>query len=162
MRQRPSTDRRTPSGVVVSGCALLCACLAACTSDDGRARRTEAPSRSASAAPTSTVPWAEALESAYRDATSEFEREVLEDGEITEAEFHEMERRVKSCLNDNGIEFRGFQPDGSMEYRVPPSIPLEVGNELMRDCVASSGSTTIGLLYHEMRRNPRNEPAEAR
>lgn len=107
--------------------------------------------------PAFSGPWAQEFASSYRAARSPFEREALEDGTVTDAEFAEMQARLTTCLSGRGITFSGFQPDGSFEYALGRLTPAE-GNAAVQSCDSSSGYNTVGILYLDIRRNPQNLP----
>ncbi|HHW83334.1 MAG TPA: hypothetical protein GX743_05895, partial [Actinomycetales bacterium] len=49
-------------------------------------------------------PWADTIREWESRASSDFEREVLSDGEITEAEYREAVDRMITCARDQGVE----------------------------------------------------------
>lgn len=147
---------------------LLPICIAAgmslsgCTADeDGRmpdsdSAKTPGSARSSIAVPAFSGPWADEFASLYRDAESDFEREALEDGTISDSELAEMQNRFTKCLEAKRITFTGFMADGSFEFTLPSGMSSDRGNRLTDGCSAAAGNHTIGLLYFQMKRNPQH------
>lgn len=102
-------------------------------------------------------PYADAFASHYRDATSEFAKEALGDGEISEAEFTESLSRFKRCLSDSGITMTVFNFDGSYSTKSDPSVSSDEGHAIATRCSRSSDEDLIVSLYTWVRQNPRNE-----
>ena len=99
-------------------------------------------------------PYAAEFEEYYRSTESDFARRVLADGQITDAEYAEMEERFRSCLAEDGITFGGFRPDGGYTTSLAPN-----GGDtyaMIQVCSKSSGEDTVGALYSIMRTNPEN------
>jgi hypothetical protein len=109
--------------------------------------------------PTFSGPYASEFEYYFVNATSEFVRAVLEDGEVTDSEYAEMEARFTSCLADEGVEFKGFKPDGSFDTS---NASQGNTNDIIDVCSESSGHTAIGALHDFMYSNPDNIPPETR
>ncbi|NEN07895.1 hypothetical protein G3T36_18725 [Diaminobutyricibacter tongyongensis] len=101
-------------------------------------------------------PWAGDLTYAFRKASSDFERNALSDGTISEAEFAEVENRFITCLRAGGLTTAGINPGGSLEFGFPPEMGPDKANRISDNCSASSGYDTVGSLYFAMRRNPQN------
>lgn len=97
-------------------------------------------------------PYAAEFADFYSRATSDFVREVLWDGQITDAEFAEMTDRFSSCLADQGITFLGFNPDGGLRT----SVAQNGGDThaIVSDCSRSSGEDFIGALHSMLVTNP--------
>ena len=106
------------------------------------------------AIPAFSGPWASEFESAYAEATTSFEREILQDGVITEAEYAEMREGLQSCLFSQGFEEVEFSPRGGMSVVGPDSISGEEQLNRAQHCSETSGEATIGALYSWIRRNP--------
>lgn len=106
--------------------------------------------------PEFTGAWASDFASAYRRATTDFERSALSDGVVTEAEFAEMEDRFSTCMHDKGVEFTGFNPGGGYEFRPGAGMTSEDANRVADECSARSGLDTIGQLFFAQHRNPQN------
>ncbi len=99
-------------------------------------------------------PYASEFADLYTRASSDFARDVLADGQITDAEFAEMTSRFASCLDDQGITFHGFQPDGSLSTSVAPGGADT--HSIVSECSGSSGEDVINALASIMRVNPEN------
>ncbi len=110
--------------------------------------------------PTFTGPYAAEFEKYYGLATTDFEREVIATGEISDAAYAEMEERFSSCLADHGIEFSGFEENGAYETSSAPG-GADATVALVNECAESSGANTIGLLHDIMFRDPENVGAPA-
>ena len=107
-------------------------------------------------APDFSGPWADELTSAYRSATSDFERTALEDGAVSDGEHAEMEQAFRSCLGDKRVDFSGFDPDGSYEFTGGKGLTNDEANKIANDCSVTTGVNTVGMLYSLMRSNPDN------
>lgn len=101
-------------------------------------------------------PWADDFAGFYRQASSDFERSILEDGEITDSEFAEMEAKFASCMEKKDIEFQGYKRDGSYEYQTASGADPAAANEAVEGCSKSSGARTVGTLHFAIIRNPQN------
>lgn len=110
----------------------------------------------ATSVPAFSGPWAEQLDSRYRNAGSDFERSALADGRITDAEFAQTKDRLSTCFSDHGITFRGFDAVGALQYKLGTGMSSGRGNQVVTECSASSGENSIGFLYFQMKRNPEN------
>ncbi|GAA1864513.1 hypothetical protein GCM10009751_23290 [Myceligenerans crystallogenes] len=99
-------------------------------------------------------PYANEFSEFYSNTSSDFAREVLHDGEISDAEYADMEKMFGDCLQDGGIEFSGFAPDGSYETSAAPNPDDTRG--IVTGCEAKIGSDVIGALHDIIRVNPEN------
>jgi len=98
--------------------------------------------------PTSVHPWAREFAAAHAAATSDFERTVLADDTITQAEYDEAVARFVACLR---AEPQGFsvtaEPDplipGAAIYRgdIAPDVPPEVRQRIIASC--QEGTTAL-------------------
>lgn len=97
-------------------------------------------------------PHHDVIVAAAQEATSDFERQVLEDGEITRAEYEEAVHRLVECARDRGTRVTPLEQDGLYTYEVPIS---ETSDRDMLEC--SEGTTqVVEALYGDVLRNPRN------
>ena len=86
--------------------------------------------------------------------TTEFQRSVLEDYEITDAEYSEARNRFKACVEDEGytllLEADGTRMEG-----------IQDGQEAAADAVFTRcQDENLGFVepfYYELRENPQNE-----
>ena len=99
-------------------------------------------------------PYADEFADFYTRATSDFVRDALKDGQITDAEYAEMTSRFTSCLADQGITFKGFAPDGGFSTSDAPHGGDT--NSIVDQCSRASGEDSIGALRSWMSSNPKN------
>ncbi len=107
-------------------------------------------------------PYQAEIKAARSEATSDFEREVLADGEITDAEFAEARELYGECIEGRGYDY--LLKDGMVHVgsRVPaPTDPDEAAafDKAMDDAhLECEQGTTRALepLYYAMRDNPNN------
>lgn len=99
-------------------------------------------------------PWADELSSVYSRAATEFERDALRDGVVSDSEFSEMETRFSRCLASRSVAFNGFQRGGGYEFRPTGTTTTEEANKQADACSAESGLDTVGYIYFAMQRNP--------
>lgn len=100
--------------------------------------------------------WESEIADAVRHATTDFERNALADGRISDAEFAEMENGFVACLRDRNVTFSGFGPAGGYGFTPGPGTTTAEANGIADECSASSGLDTVGSLYFAMQRNPEN------
>ena len=106
--------------------------------------------------PEFTGPWAEFISTAYSEAKSDFAKEVLRDGKVTESEVSEMKSRFEGCLTDKGFTDFEYYKNGGYAVRYPAGVTEKKGQELERACSESSGEDAISGVYFQMIRNPDN------
>lgn len=129
--------------------------LSACGYDQGGAPDVAPRAENAAEAPSFEGPYAAEYAEFYRNATSDFARSALEDGAVSDKEYAEMTSQFASCLEDNGIEFRGFNQDGSFSSSVAPH-----GGDtdaIVQECSRSVGEDSVGALYTLAKINPENQ-----
>ena len=140
----------------LSVCALTSlAALSGCAGTPSPSTEAHASDENISV-PDFSGPWAADFTSAYRMATSVFERKALSDDAISDTEFAEVEDRFITCLEAGGLTSAGFNPDGSIEFGFPPDMGSDKANTISDRCSASSGHDTVGSLYFATHRNPQN------
>lgn len=124
------------------GALLLIAGMAACSAED--------------AEEAGTGPYAAEFAQARQNAVTDFQREVLSDDQITDAEFREVRQRYVDCLSGAGMKATAL-PDGSYEFELAPTGEQEAAE---RRC---SDETTyvIEPLYYLVQVNPDNEDFSA-
>ncbi len=125
--------RRVITIVVVGVAALL---LSGCGAGGDADRSSEA--------------WAAVIKATAGEASSDFERKVLEDGRITDAEYNELQTRILDCLSGLGLNGT-FETDGSLTYTSTSSAPVD--RDRIQACNADNGIRTIALR-DAMIRNP--------
>ncbi|WP_345761105.1 hypothetical protein [Diaminobutyricibacter sp. McL0608] len=106
--------------------------------------------------PSFAGPWAGEFADHYKEAESDFVREVLKDGKITDQEHREMTDRFRKCLASAGVTFTDFNPDGSMETTFAPSLGPDRANEAEVRCSREAGENLISSLYFWIKSNPDN------
>ncbi|TRW44399.1 hypothetical protein [Georgenia yuyongxinii] len=102
----------------------------------------------------SDSPYAAEFEQARNQATTDFQREVLADDTITDAEFREVQQRYVDCLADAGIQAVAHE-NGSFDVSADLS-----GNNSAADVERKCSRDThmpISGLYLAMHINPNNE-----
>ncbi len=134
--RRGDITRSRLSPVTVGMALLMVAGLSAC-----------APGPS-----TSQGPYDAEFDRARTDSVSDFQRDVLEDGVISDEEFREVRQRYVDCLGDAGMKVKAL-PDGSYEYATAPT-PEQDDAELQ---CSSETTKTIEPLYYAMSVNPQKE-----
>jgi len=140
--------------VSLSGCATLSMLAASRSSTEGG--KDDSTESEKNNIPTFTGPWAEEFSYSYGEATTDFERKALSDEKISEAEFAEMEHRLKTCLGAHGITFSRFTSDESFEFTFSSDMGSDRADELADGCSVSSGLDTVGSLFLQVRKNPQN------
>lgn len=99
-------------------------------------------------------PWAAEIEEARQQATSDFERDILNDGEITRAEYDEAIDRYLSCMEDAGVRVGTEDMGGYYQYSVAgPSSDYDRHDP---DCRRGT-IQSIEPVYVAIVRNPNNE-----
>lgn len=127
------------SGVVLlrvgAGVAVLALLVAGCAEDTD----------------TETGLYASEFKQAREAATTDFERDILADEKITDAEYQEARERLKSCVAERGFELELLVDGGT-------SIPYSQGEEAALDsAILECEATTvvnIEWLYWDVRKNP--------
>jgi len=151
-------SRRVAVVVVV---ATSISALAACSAprrDVAEAQTTATLSREGSAfsgeVPEFSGPYAADFAQLYAESTSQFVRDVLQDGQISDAEYAEMTSNFASCLADKGITFDGFNSDGGFKTSLAPNGGDT--HSIVNGCSDSAGEAPISALYGFLHRNPEN------
>ncbi len=114
--------------------------------------------------PTFETPWAAEFTEAYLGSTSDVQRTVLEDGEITEEEADMLEDELRDCLTDQGFTDITFHGAGAFGERPPADMTNEEHYEVLLACQeASWGSTAADAyyLYYRIARNPDHQDETA-
>lgn len=107
--------------------------------------------------PSFSGPWATVLAQEYESTTSDYGRQALEDGKISEAERAAAIERFRNCLTQNGLTLIEFRDDGSFEIDINDKTEEDDPSKAkMPICRETSGLDTIDSLFQEMRRNPEN------
>lgn len=139
------------AAVVLVG-AAACACTSG-TPDDGAVPRTTA--ESGDEAPRFTGPWSDAFTQAYRDATTDSQRAILEDERVTDAEYAQVRDGFARCLADVGYAVT-WEPGGGFTLDVGSS---QVDDARVQDTVSRCDELHRGdvdHVYEQVVRNPQN------
>lgn len=101
--------------------------------------------------PEPTGPWAQEIRQAYEASQSEFAKEALSDGTISEAEYRESQQRWVDCMHDaghnsaevvNGNNYR-FDTDGE-----------DAADDTAARCTTESGLLDVEPIYSLLTQNP--------
>ncbi|QBE48023.1 hypothetical protein [Leucobacter triazinivorans] len=114
------------------------------------------PSAASGSAPEFDGPWASTFSSMYERAGSDFERQVLSDGKVTDQEYAETLDRFTECLSAYGHYDIDFGDDGGFTFNSPKGSNDDEGVAQVEQCSKESGEGGINALYHWMKRNPEN------
>lgn len=148
--------RRTGAASTIAAVVILM--LAGCTGTTTSIETRTAPS-TASEGPGFSGPFAAEYAQAWTESGSDFVRLVIEDEEISEQEWAEVEERMATCFSNEGATFEGHTPDGGYAAQ-KNALSGERLNELMGECEKSSGEAWLGYLWFSAQKNPDNRPAE--
>jgi hypothetical protein len=108
-------------------------------------------------------PWAVEIEDAQRLATTDFERRVLQDGDITRDEYLEASQRYVDCMRSAGYNTRATDPLGSGLFQYETSVAIgepDLDDEVSDECHQG----TLGViepLYNNLFTNPMREDFDA-
>lgn len=103
--------------------------------------------------PAFSGPYAARFESAYRQSTSQSQRDVLEDGAVTEQEMSALRDDVVACLTDAGVDTAGF--DGATIFFGDPTMADDALIELAGDC-QERGFGQVDILFGSIGTDPEN------
>lgn len=154
---------RRPLAAATAIAAALTLSLAGCSSSnpssDSQSTNTGAPVVSTGGSnggdATDGGSYAAMFEQARQEATSDFERRVLEDNQITRAEYEEAVQLYVKCLADKGITVKAEDQDGFFTYSVSSDDDAKFQQE---DGTCAEGTTAyIADLYMNIQANPNNQ-----
>lgn len=103
-----------------------------------------------------TGPYGPELAQAYRDSESEYFREAVRDGTITDSEYFEAQNRSRQCLEENGFTGIVMNPDGTGSIDARTDISEEEESRLKVDCDTKSGLIDTEIWYRSLKANPEN------
>lgn len=112
-----------------------------------------------SSPPPEVNPYAAEVRHAQQHATSDFEKEVLSDGIVTEAEYDEAVHRQVDCAESKGANFKAIKGRSGLytyEVRGDSQSSADRGGKIMDECAIGNTSVIVGL-YNDMTANPRKE-----
>lgn len=98
-------------------------------------------------------PYGARFTEALSRATSDFEREVLADGNVTRAEYEEAVHRFTGCMEDSGNHVTLIDQGGYYVYEYRQGAGAE---EAFERC-AEGTTRLIESLYHSLVANPENQ-----
>lgn len=150
MAVNASGTHRTWIGAIGSAALLLVGCAPHAHEAQGESSSRSGP------APNFSGPWAADFASAFERAASDFEREVLADGTLTDQELSESRERFSDCLRSFGFSEISFGSGSDFEFMAADDSDPDVVNGQVEDCQASSGQGAIGALHEWVHRNPDN------
>ncbi len=101
-------------------------------------------------------PFAGAFAAAYRDSTTDLQREVLEDGVLSGQEVAAVHDDYRGCVEARGFSEVTFYEDGRISVRLPTGVPESEASAIDEACMKSTLGS-IDLLYTQVRINPDNE-----
>lgn len=133
-------------------CAVMPPLLMSCT------ERGTAPSGDGSGGQSVsfTGPYALELSDAYQNSESEYFRESVRDGMITDSEYFEAQNRSRQCLEENGFTGIVMNPDGTGSIDARTDISEEEESRLKVDCDTKSGLIDTEIWYRSLKANPEN------
>lgn len=127
--------RRARTAVAILASLLVCSC-----------GKTDAPAQD---------PFAGDVARAQSRVTSDFQRSVLADGQVSRAEYEQAVDLYISCLNSNGVPAaKNLNAGGYYDYAVPGQS--DVSSQMMK--CAQGTVAEIDYLYTERLRNPQHQP----
>lgn len=99
-------------------------------------------------------PWAAEFENAYATAESDFVREVLQDGQVTDLEYAEVLARFEACMTEVGIT---LEPAGrgTYGYSFSRAFGAERAYQRELECFEQHDGMAVPL-YWWVRANPEN------
>lgn len=148
---------------VIGAAMLLCLVVSGCSSNsDGNTASSDKKQTSADIdtnAASNTVPdfsgiYAAQLAKVYQSTDSDFVKQVILDGKVSDEELAEMRQRFTSCLGAFNIQDVEFAPDGALSVEGPQGVDEEFVPEKVHQCSTESGEADISYLHSMMRRNP--------
>lgn len=108
-----------------------------------------------SAAEPTTNPYSDRIKEAQAEASTDFERQVLEDGDLTRAEYEEAVNRYVECMEAQSVQISPVEQSGYFIFSTSTASSLyDASDDQCRP-------GTIGLieaLYVDMTMNPENRP----
>ena len=131
------------TAITIVGAVAVCAgilALGACGQDGAQ-----------DAAPQFTGPYAAEFRQLYEEAPSDLVKGIVEDSQITDAEFEEYSQQVASCMEDQGYVWSYDPTQGTSTGAADSSTDMDVDavNAATASCTAEIGDLTelYGLLH---------------
>lgn len=149
LREHGHAAAVVPGAVVVS--LLLTGCSAGKTPDAIRSTDDASLERAG--------PWAEDFRDALAHGISDYEAEILADGQVTTAEVEDAHDRISRCLADSGYTIT-YSADGGFEIGSlrggAPSNDMTRTNAVLEAC-EQRYDEYVTMLFQETRRNPEKQ-----
>lgn len=101
-------------------------------------------------------PWKASFEQAYKETTSDAQRKILEDEEITEEEISSLFESLRSCLYMHGYSDFSYESDTTYSVRMPEGMSREDTERIDVECNNSTVGT-VDIVYNNLRKNPEAE-----
>lgn len=102
-----------------------------------------------------TSPYAEDISAAKQSASSDFERKVFEDSDISTAEYQEAIQRFIDCIKSRGLDAAAVDQDGYYVYSISKTNQA-AADEAQSECRAGTVEL-IEPIYVDRLRNPNKE-----
>lgn len=131
---------------------------AACSTEATPKPSQSSQENSAAGMPEFSGPFASLLAQIWQESDSDYVRQVVQDGVVSDQEWAETSARLERCLTDKNIKFLGFREDGAYGYKGNGSN--DQTQEVLSRCEKESGETWINMLRLAQTNNPNNEPPE--
>ncbi|MGJ0390185.1 hypothetical protein [Microbacterium sp. Leaf159] len=131
------TDRMRLSATILVG-ALALAALAGCTAPEA-----------------ATNPYGDRIEEAQSQATTDFEKQVFDDGELTRVEYEEAVNRYVECMEAQSVQITPLEQTGYFVFSTSSdSAAYDASDEQCRPGTLE----LVEPLYVDMTMNPENRP----
>lgn len=138
---------RVAGGIAAVGIAAVLGALAGCSSS---------PPETAAQTISLTGPWATEFQTAFANAKSVWERDVLRDGAVSASEYEQSRSHMRSCVGDAGYTItwdeRGGFELGSKSEEYPDDF-FDRSDRILQGCEAEWAGS-IPFLFEQVRRNP--------
>ncbi|SEH69373.1 MULTISPECIES: hypothetical protein [unclassified Leifsonia] len=152
---RKTAPLRLCVGVLLAACGLAGCAQAANPQHD------ETPTAGTTAyagpLPKFSGPFANEFAEAYKNSTSDFQREVLADGVVDKAELSEAQRRWVSCMTGRGFTATvSYGNPGSYSVKARIGYTQDSAGTVVGECGVET-TDYIEALYAEVIQNPTNK-----
>ena len=98
-------------------------------------------------------PWADEFEQAIRDAQTQFEKDILADGRITDAEFSEATAKYLDCMESAGVPVEIVGSGAAMTFQTTDNAGFDA-----HDPTCQTGTIQLlSPLYVGINQNPNND-----
>lgn len=110
--------------------------------------------------PAFSGPWAGDFEAAYRTSTSDLQRQVLQDGTISDQEIAALQDALTDVLADRGFTKVAYGAGGTFALKPPPGMAEGDFQRLLDSCIEAVWGPNGGYVYalaFQIQRNPAGE-----